>query len=77
MPYLELWSTRDPVTRVRGVASGQGGWEQVTRTIHMAVFRFFNGTPLNFELMAAEVSGELAYTVSYEGSVASAEIGAE
>jgi ketosteroid isomerase-like protein len=38
-------------------SSGHGGWEQVTRTIHMAVSRFTNGTPLNFELMAAEVSG--------------------
>jgi hypothetical protein len=32
----------------------------------MAVSRFTNGTPLNFELIAAEVSGELPYTVGYE-----------
>jgi hypothetical protein len=34
----------------------------------MAVSRFTNGTPLNFELIAAEVSGELPYTVGYERS---------
>jgi hypothetical protein len=43
----------------------------VTRTIHMAVSRFTNGTPLNFQLIAAEVSGELAYTVGYEHSAVS------
>jgi ketosteroid isomerase-like protein len=70
-PYLELWSTRDPVTLFGAASSGQGGWEQVTRTIHMAVSRFSNGTLLNFELMAAEVSGELAYTVGDERSAVS------
>jgi hypothetical protein len=52
-------------------SSGHGGWEQVTRTIHMAVSRFSNGTLLYFELMAAEVSGELAYAVGYERSAVS------
>jgi hypothetical protein len=37
----------------------------------MAVSRFTNGTPLNFQLIAAEVSGELAYTVGYERSAVS------
>jgi ketosteroid isomerase-like protein len=62
-PYLELWSTRDPVTLFGAMASGQGGRDQVTRTIRAAASRFTKGTPLNLELVAAEVSGELAYTV--------------
>jgi ketosteroid isomerase-like protein len=52
-------------------SSGHGGWEQVTRTIHMAVSRFSYGTLLNFELVVAEVSGELAYTVGDERSAVS------
>jgi ketosteroid isomerase-like protein len=53
------------------MASGQGGWEQVTLSIRAAVSRFSNGTPLNFELVAAQVGGELAYTVGYERSAVS------
>jgi hypothetical protein len=60
MRYLELWSTRDPVTLFGAMGSGQGGWKQVILSIHMAMFRFSYGTPLIFELVAAEVSGDLA-----------------
>jgi len=33
---------------------------------------FSNGTPLDFELIAADVNGDLAYTVGYERSSVSA-----
>jgi hypothetical protein len=49
------------------------GWtsDQVTRTIRSVTSRFSNGTPFNFELVAAGLSGKLAYTVGYERSAVS------
>ena len=73
--FLEMWSTKDPVTLIPAVAPGQSGWEAVTRTMAAVASRFSNGTPLKFELVAAEVSGDLAYTVGYERSSVSVDGG--
>jgi hypothetical protein len=54
-PFLELWSTTDPVTVFGAVASATGGWDEVHRTLRGVVSRFSGGTPLDFQLVAAEV----------------------
>ena len=36
---------------------------EAQRSVHLW---FSNGTPLDFELIAADVNGDLAYTVGYE-----------
>jgi ketosteroid isomerase-like protein len=66
--FVEQWSTQEPVTLFGAVASGIGGWAAVTQAMGSVAARFSNGTPLDFELVAAEVSGELAYLVGYERS---------
>lgn len=53
------------------LASATGGWDEVRRTLRALVSRFSRGTPLDFQLVAAEVGGELAYTVGYERSALS------
>lgn len=67
-PFLELWSTTDPVTVFGPLGSATGGWGEVRRALRGIVSRFSGGTPLDLELVAAEVGSELAYTVGYERS---------
>jgi ketosteroid isomerase-like protein len=64
-----LWSRRDPVS-VLGAAGPPviNGWENVTDAERSVASRFSNGTPVNIELIAADVNGDFAYTVSYESS---------
>jgi ketosteroid isomerase-like protein len=44
------------------------GWVAVTEGQKTVASQFSNGTPLDFELIAADVNGDLAYTVGYERS---------
>ena len=74
-PFLQLWSQTEAVTLFPAVAPGQHGWEQVRGTMRAVAARFSDGTPLNFELVAAEVSGNPAYTVGYERSSVSVDGG--
>ena len=67
-PRLALWSEHDPVTLFGAavpVESGRAGVENVARwlTAHMS-----NSKSFDVELVAAGVSGDLAYTVGFEHS---------
>jgi ketosteroid isomerase-like protein len=73
--FVEEWSTREPVTLFGAVVSGLGGWAAVTQAMGSVAARFSNGTPVDFEVVAAEVSGELAYLVGYERSAFSVDGG--
>ncbi len=65
---LEMWSTKDPVTLFGAYGPCKSGTEEVTRISHWAASRFSNCIAYNFDLVAAGVSGDLAYTVGYERS---------
>jgi ketosteroid isomerase-like protein len=60
-----MWSQQDPVT-VLGAMRGASGWDEVSQSFHWVASRFSNCTAYSFELVAAGVSGDLAYTVGYE-----------
>jgi len=62
---LAMWSTQDPVT-VFGAMTSNSGSEEVRRVFRWLASRFSNCTSYRFELVAAGVSGDLAYTVGYE-----------
>jgi ketosteroid isomerase-like protein len=64
--FVEIWSRRDQVTLLGAAASAPVGWKNVTEAQRSVASRFSNGTPLDFELIAADVNGDLAYTVGYE-----------
>ncbi|MGW6198437.1 nuclear transport factor 2 family protein [Kribbella sp. NPDC055110] len=66
-PRLAMWSTKDPVTLL-GAASGLAkiGTEDVTRVSRWVASKFSDCRAYDFELVAAGVSGDLAYTVGYE-----------
>ncbi|MEV4261197.1 nuclear transport factor 2 family protein [Kribbella sp. NPDC049584] len=72
-PRLRMWSRNDPVT-VLGAAGPKGtgtGWERVSEVFQWISSQFSDCTEYEFELLAAGVSGDLAYTVGFERSTMS------
>jgi len=65
-PRLAMWSTKDPVTLFGAAGPNKSGWDEVSRTFRWVASRFSNCTAYRFELVAAGISGDLAYTVGYE-----------
>ncbi len=65
-PRLRMWSRKDPVTLLGAVGSAHSGWDEVGRAFRWVASRFSNCTAYDFELLAAGVSGDFAYTVGYE-----------
>jgi ketosteroid isomerase-like protein len=68
-PRLAMWSTNDPVTLLGAVQSASG-WDEVSRLFRWLGSGFSDCTAYRFELLAAGVSGDLAYTVGYEHTTA-------
>ncbi len=64
-PRLAMWSTTDPVTLFGAAMSGRG-WAQVSRIFRSIAARWSDCTDQRVELLAAGVSGDLAYTVELE-----------
>ena len=44
----------------------RSGWDEVSQTFHWLASRFSNCTAQRFDLVAAGISGDLAYTVGVE-----------
>jgi ketosteroid isomerase-like protein len=65
-PLIETLSETDPVTLFPALAPAKSGWDEVSRNFRWVASRFSNGTPLTFDVVAAGVSGDLAYLVGYE-----------
>lgn len=65
-PWLAMWSQEDPVTLFGASGPSKTGWDEVSRTFHWVTGYFTNGGEYSFELLAADASGDLAYTVGYE-----------
>ncbi len=70
-PRLDMWSTKDPVTLFEAWGPCKDGTNEVTRISRWVASRFSNCSSYRYELVAAGVSGDLAYTVGYEDSSAS------
>ena len=64
-PRLAMWSGKDPVT-LFGAAMSGSGWEQVSGIFRSIATRWSDCTDQRVELLAAGVSGDLAYTVELE-----------
>jgi ketosteroid isomerase-like protein len=60
-----MWSTKDPVTLFGAAMSGSGS-EQVSGIFRSIAARWSDCTDQQVELLAAGVSGDLAYTVELE-----------
>jgi ketosteroid isomerase-like protein len=64
-PRLAMWSAHDPVT-LFGAAVSKSGADEVRQFFRFLASQFSDCTDWRFELVAAGVSGDLAYTVGYE-----------
>jgi ketosteroid isomerase-like protein len=70
-PRMALWSRSDPVTLFGAAGPNRSGWDEVSATFRWIASRFSDCASYSFDLVAAGVSGDLAYTVGYERSVLS------
>ena len=69
-PRLAIWSTREPVS-VFGAWRSAVGQEEVRDLFHNLTDTFSNCTSHVYELVAADVVGDTAFTVGYERTEAS------
>jgi ketosteroid isomerase-like protein len=76
-PRLAIWSREDPVTLFGAFGPCNSGWAEVSKTFEWVASRFTGGTTFTFELVAAGLSSDLAYTVGYERSIRSVDGGQE
>jgi hypothetical protein len=74
-PRMQMWSTRDPVTLFGAWGPCESGWDEISRIFGWVASRFCDCTEYSFDLVAAGVSGDLAYTVGYERSSVSVDGG--
>jgi ketosteroid isomerase-like protein len=74
-PRMEMWSKQDPVTLFGAWGPCKSGWDEVSRVFRWVASRFSDFRSYDFELVAAGVSGDLAYTVAYERSTGSVDGG--
>lgn len=70
-PRKELWSRNDPVTLLGAFGVAASGWDEVGETFDWVASRFSKCDEFRFDVIAAGVSGDLAYTVGYEHSLVS------
>jgi ketosteroid isomerase-like protein len=69
-PRLAIWSSEDPVT-VLGAWQSAMGREQVNDLFTQLETTFSDCTAYTHEIIAADVIGDMAYTVGYEHTRAS------
>ena len=65
-PRLSTWSQLDPVTLFGAGVPYRSGWRDVRATFDWLASTFTSCDDYEFELLAADVSGDLAYTVGIE-----------
>ena len=69
-PRFEIWSTREPVT-VLGAWKAATGRQEVGELFRLLEDSFSDCTSHAHDVVAADVSGDMAYTVGYEHTSAS------
>lgn len=69
-PRGDLWSHNDPVTLL-GAAVTTSGWTKVSEAFDWLAANFSNFESSEYEVIAADVSGDLAYVVCIERTVGS------
>jgi ketosteroid isomerase-like protein len=65
-PRMEMWSRRDPVTLFGAAGMFKSGWEELGEIFPWVASRFSNASDYSFEVLVADVVGDLAYAVGYE-----------
>ena len=65
-PRMEMWSRRDPVTLFGAAGMFNSGWEELSETFTWVTSRFENVTDYRFDVVAADVVGDMANAIGYE-----------
>ncbi|HEX8935814.1 MAG TPA: nuclear transport factor 2 family protein [Pseudonocardiaceae bacterium] len=65
-PRSGTWSQHDPVTLFGAAVPIRRGWDEVSSTFRWLASRFSDLRDYEFELIAADASEDLAYTVGFE-----------
>jgi ketosteroid isomerase-like protein len=65
-PWLAMTSTQDPVTIFGAKVPIRQGREEVDETLRWLAARWSDATVSSFDLVAADVSGDLAYAIGFE-----------
>ena len=74
-PRMRIWSHEDPVTVLGAFGVAASGWDEVSKTFRWVASQFTRAEEFRLDVIAAGVSGDLAYTVGYEHSKTSREGG--
>jgi ketosteroid isomerase-like protein len=64
--WIEAWSHREPVSVFGAGVRGRSGWDDVLRTINWVADQFGECRAYEYELITADVHGDLAYTCGFE-----------
>lgn len=65
-PWVSTWSQHDPVTVTGAAVPLASGWDDVLATFQWVAGLYASCDDFDFELLAADASGDLAYTVGVE-----------
>ena len=68
-PRIALWSREDPVT-LFGAVRTKTGWREIAPVFEWLASRFSNCESFEYEVLAAGVSGDLAYIAGVEHTTA-------
>jgi len=63
---LAMTSTQNPVTVFGAKVPVRRGWAEVSETLRWLAARWSDSTDYRFDLVAADVSGDMAYLVGFE-----------
>jgi ketosteroid isomerase-like protein len=63
---LAMTSTQDPVTVFGAKVPLRSGWDEVSETLRWLAARWSDSIDYRFEVVAADVSGDMAYLVGFE-----------
>lgn len=74
-PRLAMTSKHEPVSVFGAKVPLRSGWDDVSETLRWLASRWSDSTDYRFELVAAGVSGDLAYMVGFE-HIANSVVGA-
>jgi ketosteroid isomerase-like protein len=61
-PRLEMWSHHDPVTLFAAVGPTKAGWADLEPTFRAVAARLSGGRDVRYDLLAFDVSGDVAWS---------------
>ena len=64
-PRLEMWSHRDPVSLFAAVGPSKTGWDELEPTFRAVAARLSGGRDVTYEIMAFDVSADMAWTAGF------------